>query len=184
MKRAIIQTILRAALVAGLLEAWFVVFNLMFPTERPFGTPTPMDVLLYPGAKLCLGLFRVRILDVDLEDLSMRNAWAMGTLSHVVNSLAYLPIIALPVYELRKSSREIRIFFQVITLLLGVSSVLYGSLWGLIGLNDSDVYHYPLTQDYSLFFISLPMVVWGVVAILISLFDSIRMSKNRDSQSL
>jgi len=169
--------------VTGLVEAWFVVFNLMCPTESPSGTLTPMNILLYPGAKLCQALFKVRILDVDLEDLSMRNAWAMGPLSHIVNFLAYLPIIALLVYELRKSSREIRTFFRVITILVGVSSVLYGGLWGFIGLNDSDVYHYPLTQDYPLFFVSLPMIVWGVFAIFIALFDSIRMLKNRNAQS-
>jgi len=170
-------------MVARLAEAWCVVFNLVFPTERPFGTQTPMEVLLYPGAKLCWALFKIRLLDVDLEDLSMRNAGAVGVLSHIVNSLAYLPIIALPVYEFRKSSREFRTFFKVISLIVGVSSVLYGGLRGLSGSNDSNVCHYPLRQDYPLFFVSLPMVVWGVIAVSISLFDSARMLKNRNPQS-
>jgi hypothetical protein len=134
---------------------------------------------MYPGAKLCRVLFKINMLDVDLEDLSIRNAWAAGPLSHVVNLLAYLPIIALLVYQSRKSSREIRTFFRVITILVGVSSVLYGGLWGFGGLNDSDVYHYPLTQDYPLFFISLPMVVWGVAAIFIAILDWNRMLKER-----
>lgn len=165
MKPAIVQTILRAAVVAGLVEAWITMTHL---------GPAPMAFLLYPGAKLCWALFGVKILPVYLDDLSRTNAWAMWPVSLIANSLIYLPIFAALLYGFRRS----KVVIPVIFLLAGLLNVLVGVWFGLGDVDDSELYRYPLTQSYPLFFISLPMVVLGIAAILIAIFDSNRMLKD------
>ncbi len=103
-----------------------------------------MDVILYPGAKLCWAWFKIWIVDVEMEDLSMRNASVLGPLSLIANSLAYLAIIAMALYAFR----ERRVLLRIIILLVGVLSVLYGGLWGYGSLYDSELNGYDLAQRY------------------------------------
>lgn len=163
MKRAAIQKILQAALIAGLLSVWYVVLQERFPRLISFP---------FPGShQFWQALFGEDILPSNDEGL-LFDAWALGPLFLIINSLTWLPFTFAILHFVYKSKVHARVLGAGF-LLAGLSSLVAGYWVSVPFLRYASSAGIPVGENYYLFFVFLPRVLLGSIAVI----ESYRISK-------
>lgn len=91
-------------------------------------------------------------------------AWALGPLFLVINSLTWLPFTLVVLYPLHRKKILVRTF-SIVMLLAGATSIAVGSWEGVTFLSLSLSGGVPIAKNYFLFFVSVPSVVVGAIAV-------------------
>lgn len=162
------QTILRTVLAAILLAAWI---SWVFPFF--------IQMLQMPESWLARKLFACEFPPSPNEDGTLAHAWVLGPLVFFLNTITLLPLALALLFSFPRDRRLMRAW-DTIVLIAGVISLLVGG--GIFGYallfpGESDP---PLSQEYFLFSVFVPLFVAGVI----TTFGSYRMLKTRQRAEL
>ena len=149
--------VMKAVLITAILVVWVENTSLLIP----------LGFMLIPGKALLFKLIGPAVIE---NSQYMKDAWVLGPLVLIANTMSYLPFTLTLVHIFHWTKITTRIFGTVI-LLAGAASVVEG-VWGAVRILDS--WEYNLSTCYPLFFIYIPMLVLGSIAV----FESYRMRRS------